>query len=208
MPNRRLWVVTLLACMAIAPAQAERLGAFGQVFEIGEKDGVEQVKDKVRAREKDGSLKANLNAYAARVVQDLQNPAPIPGIVTSYQSRQRTIDPTYTFGSDYRDPAGKVMVAAGTRVNTLQGMPMTNQYLFIDGREFEQIAIAKRFVDADPIRHRVVLVAGDYNALADKLGVKVYFDQKGVLSQRFAIKQVPARLYQEGDMLRVQEGRQ
>lgn len=207
MKRRRSLVLIGLFCLS-ALAQAEQLGVFGPVYKISEKDGVEQIKDKVRAMEKDGTIAARLKAYQNRVIEDLSHPAPVPGVATSYVSRTRTIDPTYTFPSDFKDPAGKVMVTAGTRVNPLAGLPMTNEYLFIDGREFEQIAIAKRFVDSDPVRHRVVLVAGDYNALADKLGVKVYFDQKGLLTQRLAIRQVPARLYQDGTVLKVQEGRQ
>lgn len=207
MTSRRLLVVFGLLVLCGASC-AEQLGTFGPVYKISEKDGAEQLKDRVRAMEKDGTIAARLKSYQTRVLQDLSHPAPVAGVTTSYASKTRTIDPTYTFPSDFKDPAGKVMVAAGTKVNPLAGLPMSNEYLFIDGREFEQIAIAKRFVDSDPIRHRVVLVAGDYNALADKLGVKVYFDQKGLLTQRLAIKQVPARLYQDGSVLKVQEGRQ
>ena len=74
----------------------------------------------------------------------------------------------------------------------------------IDGEKEEQIKWVKEHIQQGVLT-KVILIKGSPLKVEKELGVPVYFDQFGVLSKKFGLKQVPALIYQEGLFLQVRE---
>lgn len=205
MPSmRNVTLLAIVACFATA-AIAEDLGTYGPVWNIGEPDAIDAIKNKIRKMEKDGSLKKRQEEYKNRSIDGIKNPRPLPGISTSMVYRERIFDPTYTYTETMRDETGKILVPAGTRLNPLDYQPLGKRLVFIDARDKRQVVLAKKILDANP-EDKVILTAGSFIELSRTFGRRVYFDQKGALTRRFEIVNVPAVIAQSGRMLTITQG--
>jgi conjugal transfer pilus assembly protein TraW len=51
----------------------------------------------------------------------------------------------------------------------------------------------------------LILIKGPIMALRKKLDREIFFDQQGLICNRFLIKQVPARIQQQGKQLLIEE---
>jgi conjugal transfer pilus assembly protein TraW len=98
-----------------------------------------------------------------------------------------------------------VIVPAGTRSNPLDVVTLTRQLLFFDGRDPDQVLLARAKLTELGGRLKPVLVGGSYLDLMRAWQVPVYFDQDGALVRRLGITQVPALVAQDGKRLRVDE---
>ena len=56
---------------------------------------------------------------------------------------------------------------------------------------------------ANPL-NKLILVKGNYVALSERTGLRLYFDQRGLLTERFDIRALPAVLQQRGAHLYVE----
>ncbi|MBG6083026.1 type-F conjugative transfer system protein TraW [Rubrivivax gelatinosus] len=185
-------------------AHSQSLGTYGNVWGIAEMDAIDAIKGKLSQMEKSGQMKKLWEDYRDRYLATVENPAPLPGISKATEARVRTFDPTFTFGEDFEDQDGKVLVKAGTRVNPLDYTPLTKALIFIDGRDPEQVAFAKARSDLRPL-DKVILVAGSFLKLNREWGRPTYFDQRGHLTTKLGIKKVPAVVSQQGRVLRIEE---
>jgi conjugal transfer pilus assembly protein TraW len=185
-------------------AHSQSLGTYGNVWGIAEADAIDAIKGKLSQMERSGEMRKLWEDYRDRYLAAIENPAPLPGISTARESRVRTFDPTFTFGEDFEDQNGRVLVKAGTRVNPLDYTPLTKTLIFIDGRDPEQVAFAKSRTDTRPL-DKVILVAGSFLKLNREWGRPTYFDQRGHLSTKLGIKRVPAVVSQKGNLLQIEE---
>lgn len=117
----------------------------------------------------------------------------------------RWFDPSMTVPYDLRDHEGRLIHAAGTTVNPLDYRPLTRQLLFIDGDDSQQVAWAETMGATDIGRAMVILVSGPPLELGRRWQRQVFFDQKGILAEKFGIQQVPASVRQDGRRLRIDE---
>ena len=106
-------------------------------------------------------------------------------------------------------PGGKLLYAAGTKVNPLDHMEWEGKLVFIDAKDKEQIAwVKKNHIDMSEIDvddAKIVLVAGKPLELEKETGKNIYFDQFGELTSKFNISHVPAVVEQEDKHLKVTE---
>lgn len=117
----------------------------------------------------------------------------------------RWFDPSMTVPYDLRDHEGRLIHAAGTTVNPLDWRPLTRQLLFIDGDDAHQVTWAETMGAKDMGRSMVILVAGSPLELGRRWQRQVFFDQKGLLTEKLGIQQVPASVRQDGKQLRIDE---
>lgn len=192
------------ALLSWGAAHSQSLGTYGNVWDIAEADAIDAIKGKLSRMEKSGEMKKLWENYRDRYVATIENPAPLPGISKASETRVRTFDPTFTFGEDFEDQNGKVLVKAGTRVNPLDYTPLTKTLIFIDGRDPDQVQFAKSRTDMRPL-DKVILVAGSFLKLNREWGRPTYFDQRGHLTTKLGIKKVPAVVTQQGRVLRIEE---
>ena len=201
-----IYSVTLLAALCVAPGHAEDLGKWGKVYSIDEPDAIDVIKSKIAKGYADGTIAQKQREYIDKNIDAVKNPQPLPGITTAREYSTRLFDPTVVINQDYRNPEnGQLIVAAGTRINPLEKMPFQYKLMFLDGRDPNQLKLAKDILAQDP-RNKVILTAGSYIDLMERWNLPVYFDQRGTFTKRLGITKVPALVYARGNRLVIEEG--
>jgi conjugal transfer pilus assembly protein TraW len=200
-------ILASLLCLSIIPslALASDLGIVGPTYEIAERDLIEVMKERFRRLEQTGEMRKLEERYKAKVVEAVERPRPIPGITPTQTARTYFVDLTWTLDRNVVDEKGLVLFPAGTRVNPLDYAPLTQTLLFFDQRERSQVTFAKRFLAETKARVKPILVGGEPLKLMRQWKREVFYDQGGVLSRKFLLKQVPALISQDGNRLRVDE---
>lgn len=194
-----VWIAGVLD--AGYPVTAKDLGVLGEIWPIGEPDLLGQVENALVAMERSGEF-ARLDEEAKMRARDrLEAPPPVPGIVAARESRTWLYDPAIIVQEEIVAPDGPVIAAAGTRIEPLAHRPLTQALLFIDGSR--RVEVEWALAQAAPTR--IVLLAGRPFDLARAHGRAFYFDQNGVLAERFGLSATPARIRQEGLKLRIAE---
>ena len=188
-------------------SMAKDLGKQATSFEIKEEPFTQALKRKLADLDIEAEQKKMENIARDRV----ENPIPVPGITEAKEDRIFYFDPSYLLEKDIILPCGKILHKAGTTVNPLEHVDLERRLLFIDARNKEQIEWLKiklrETVDdaSKQLEDRIILVGGSPFELEKELGVNIYFDQNGELTNRFGIKAVPATAMQEGLMIRIEE---
>jgi len=200
-------LLAILSCLTLTPcyARADDLGVVGPTYEILERDLIEVMKDRFRRMEKSGDLAKLQENYKKQVVEAVEKPKPVPGISATETARTFYVDPTWTLDRNVVDEKGNLLFPAGTKVNPLDYAPLTQSLLFFDQRERAQVSFAKRFIEQSKARVKPILVGGEPLKLMRQWKREVYYDQGGVLSRKFLLKQSPAIVSQEGKRLRIDE---
>ena len=199
-----LRIVILLALfIQYSEAEAKDFGIMGQVFEIKEQNLLEYIKQKLNLLKASGELELKQNEMKEKVRNYVNRPYRVKGIITTTEPREYYYDPTYTVVNDIKDQDGRVFIEAGRRVNPLEMMPLSYKMLFIDGDDEAQVKWGLEQAKKDKIK--IILVNGAIIDLMKANKVRFYFDQQGVLSEKFGIKQVPAIVEQKDLQLLIKE---
>ncbi len=186
-------------------ALAKDLGIHGVTYEIKEKNLLEEIQEKLQEAKKDGRLDKFQNNVKKQMLDQVNNPKPVSGIVKATQDREWIFDPSVSWPDDLKDQNGKVFYRAGTKVNPLDKISLTKALIFIDGGDEEQVNWAIDQHKSRKGKVKIILVKGRVLDLMRTRKVRLYFDQNGVLTKKFSIHAVPAFVEQDGKMLRVKE---
>lgn len=197
--------ISVVLFLLAANVLAEDLGTIGPTYEIAERDLIEVIHDKFRRMEATGELTRLQEDYKRQVVAAIEQPKPVPGIAAAQTARTFYLDPTWTLDRNVVDEKGKVLFAAGTRVNPFDFDRLSKTLLFFDARSKKQVAFAKRFIVESKLPVKPILIAGAPLKLMREWKREVFYDQGGALSKRLAITQSPAVVTQDGKRLRVDE---
>ena len=206
--ERRLPVrVAALALLLAAPGHALDLGRVGPVWPVAEPDLLALIQSRLQEKQASGELARIQRDFEARARRTLESPAPAPvaGLARTRTSRSFLFDPTVTAPDTVRDPEGKVLVAAGTRVNPLDHISLSQPLIFFDARDRDQVKTALALRQRNRGRAHLILTGGSFIDFIQRHDLRVYYDQQGLLVHRLGIRQVPARVTQEGRMLRIDE---
>lgn len=207
MHRMRKLLFTLLAVVTSA-ANAGSLGTIGPTFQIIETDLLKVIEQTVQAKVDSGAWAKMQRDAEKKVRNTIENPKPISGITTAETSRTFYYDPSIVADKTYTDGNGRIVVAAGTRVNPLDHINMSKHLLFFDARVKAQKEKAHELYVFYKGRIKLILTGGSYAALMrewEKDDIRIYFDQNGTLTKKFAITHVPAIVSQEGKRLRIDE---
>lgn len=197
-----VWVAALLLA---APVQALDLGRVGPVWPVAEPDLLALIQSQLQEKHASGELDRIQRDFEARARRTLESPAPVTGLARTRTPRSFLFDPTVTAPEPVRDHEGRVLVAAGTRVNPLDYVGLSQPLIFFDARDREQISAALVLRQRHQGRACLILTGGSFIDFMKRHDLRVYYDQKGLLVQRLGIRQVPALVTQEGRMLRIDE---
>lgn len=197
-------LLVTLWLLAPAETQAKDLGVHGDLFPITEPDILMVIQAKLTALGNAGEIDRLNREFRDRAVASIKRPPVINGIQHTSEPRQWFFDPTITVAEDITDNEGRLIHAAGTRVNPLEIMGLTQKILFIDGDDKDQVewALTERIAAG---RAKIILVSGAPLELMETHKVPFYFDQRGLLTSRFQIAQVPASIEQIGSLLSISE---
>lgn len=188
-----------VACLYIAlalggQAHAANLGTWGDLYPITEPDMLTTIHDRLQAMQESGELAEQQEAFKQRVIKNSLRPAPVRGLKLATQNSTHFIDPTFVVGQDLADHEGRVFARKGDKVNPLDSVPFLQTLFFIDADDDRQIAWMRNQRPATPI-YKIILVNGDIRKATEQLDTRIYFDQEGVLSQKFALTAVPAAVH-------------
>lgn len=199
-------VRVLLSILLINVANtAVAVDTIGPVYPIIEPDMAQEMVKNLQEQEKKGILQRKQKESIDRSKRSMEEPPPVQGLRRTSKARSFYYDPTVIANEDVLDSEGKVVVMAGTRANPLDYVAMPQHLLFFDGRDRDQVAMAKAIDTHYDGRVKLIMTAGRVLDQTRKWKKQVYFDQGGFLTARFAIQQVPALVYQEGRLLRIDE---
>lgn len=194
MVNTLSFLIILLCCMQ--SAYAKDFGTYGKTFTIAETDLLEAIRTKLTSHNMSDELAALNASMQRKIAREALHPAPIGGIIKATKDAVRAFDPTTYLEEDIEDEAGHVLFMRGTAINPLQYMRFTEPLVFIDGRDEEQVAFAKKYA-VDHAFVKIILVAGEPGLQKDD--VMFYFDQHAVYTRRFGITAVPSVVSQQNE---------
>ena len=193
----------LAAILALpAPVAARDYGQQGTVWAIAEPDLLAQIHARLMSLEKSGETAKLNEELKRRTIARVNRPEPVAGLVAASATRRWRFDPTVTLERDIADDKGRVVIAAGTRVNPLDTVRLREPLVFLDGDDEAQLAWASRRFGS---KAKLILVRGAPLELMKARQRRLYFDQGGHLVKRFGIRAVPATVEQDGRALLVTE---
>jgi conjugal transfer pilus assembly protein TraW len=181
------------------PVGAKILGTQGTTFEIKEQSLLEVIQDKLRVLEGPSQLADYQKKIQERMIRSIEHPKAISGIVAATFYRSRDYNPSLMVDEDIKDHKGRVVVRKGTIVNPLDDRSFGKPLLLIQGEDDAQVSWALK-QDA-----KIVLVNGKPLHLTRTHKKIFYFDQGGILSKKFGISAVPAKISQKGKALLIEE---
>ncbi len=199
----RMFGCLLAACLIAVPAHARDYGQQGALFPITEPDLLEQIQHKLMALQASGAT-ARLNEdLKKRTIAKVNRPAPVSGLGVAAAIRSWAFDPTISVAEDISDDKGRIIMAAGTRVNPLDTVPLRQTLVFLDGDDAAQLDWATKNFPSSTAK--LILVGGAPLQLMRGKQRRFFFDQGGKLVRHFNIKAVPATVKQQGRLLLVTE---
>lgn len=198
------WLIAAATCWALG-AQATNLGTIGPTYPVAEKNLLDVIIARLRAKEASGELKRHEQEARDRAAYAVNNPRPVDGLRRAQAARTFYFDPTFTLQSNVVDSTGAVLFPAGTRKNPLEVVSLSKHLLFFDARDPGQVARARELIEHYQGKVKPILVGGSYLDLMKRWNKPVFYDQEGALVRKFGIAAVPAIVSQEGQRLRIDE---
>jgi len=193
----------LMMALLLSPVlSAKNLGVFGPVFEIKEHDMLEMITQKLSAMEASGTLLYHQNQLIDKAKLALQTPSAVSGLRETLKPRTFEWNPSVSFPYDIKNHQNQIIYKKGTVINPLDTVSFKEQWLFFNGEDEKQ----KTWATATyKMGDKLILVRGSPLKLMQSLELPLYFDQQGLLTRKIGITQIPARVYQEGKILKVEE---
>lgn len=189
----RLKSCLLAGCLLSPLAQAADLGTWGDLWPVREQDMLELITQRLQQLQASGQWDQTMEEFKQRVTENSQRPPPVEGIKRAEKYEQRWFDPSIRLTEDLKDHEGRVFARQGEVVNPLRTVPFMQTLYFIDGDDPDQVVWMKRQVP-ETLMSKIILVRGSVPDTSAALDSRIYFDQNGVLSQRFGLTTVPARI--------------
>jgi len=203
----RFVLITSLALLTLpgaVNAKVYDLGVVGQTYEIAEPDMLEGFYSKLKEAETNGKMAEIKTQMKKRFIAHANRPKGVT-LPRTQQHRVHYFDPTIVFSQDIVDHEGSVLWPAGTTVNPLEYISMSQQWLFFNADDPEQAAWAHDYLKRYPNQVRPILTQGAVLELIEAWGIRLYFDQHGKYVEKFGIQAVPSLISQEGKKLRIDE---
>ncbi|WP_419722867.1 type-F conjugative transfer system protein TraW [Sphingobium aromaticivastans] len=183
--------------------EAKDYGHAGQTFPVIEPDLLATIETRLSQAEASGELARMNAAFARRVDAKVRRPDPVAGITPAQEARSWHFDPTVRVEQDIRDPQGRLIAAAGQKINPLDFVTIAQDLVFVDGDDAQQMAWATtRYSD---VKAKIILVSGSPIEAMTNRKRRFYFDQEGRLTGKFGIRHTPAVVSPAGKVLAVSE---
>ena len=198
------WLIAAVTSWALG-AQAANLGTIGPTYPVAEKNLLDVIMARLRAKEASGELKRHEQEARDRAAYAVNNPRPVDGLRRAQAARTFYFDPSFTLQSNVVDATGAVLFPAGTRKNPLEVVSLSKHLLFFDARDPGQVTRARELIEHYQGKVKPILVGGSYLDLMKRWNKPVFYDQDGTLVRKFGIAAVPAIVSQEGQRLRIDE---
>jgi conjugal transfer pilus assembly protein TraW len=202
--KRSLIISILLSGLMIgASVEAKDFGIVGHSFVITEEGFLTMIKRKGNML----NLEQENRKMQEYTKDRVEEPQAVIGIKRTTDAKSYTYDPTYILDENVYLPDGTLLYSEGTRVNPFDHMSYDKALVFVDASDLEQVEWLKdNLINGEFKKEdKLILVKGKPFELQDELDTHVYFDQGGVMIEKFGIEQVPAVVRQEDKLMRINE---
>lgn len=204
MRPRDLMLMAMMAPLLFTgPARAEDYGVFGALFKVSEPSVLNAIYGRLDEMERNGELAAMAEEMEATARARINRPRPVEGLGHTEVYNSYQVDLSITVNRDLSDHRGVVFARAGTRINPLEYSRFNRRLVFIDGDVPEQVAFAVGVAAKEPAK--IILVNGAPLDLTEKHEVLFYFDQAGIISNRFELSVVPSVVSRADPYMLVEE---
>ena len=190
-----------MSFFCLVSVHAKDLGVYGETFTIAEENFLTVIQNKLKTMEENGSLDKPQQELLQKASTKIRHPVPVKDLTKTQTPRQWFYDPSLTIEKDIKDHKGHLIAVKGAIMNPLATLSWGAPLLFLDGDDPEQVSWAET---EDPLA-KWVLVKGSPVDMEEKRKRPVYFDQAGMLVNKFGIQQVPCRISQKDKKLLVEE---
>ena len=194
-------IILFLTLFVASKVFAKHLGTFGETFSIIEEDLLEAIQAKLNNLAATGSMLEHQTKIQNMIMAGVHQPTPVAGLIKTKTVKVFWYDPSIKVPYDLRDHRGQIFVVKDTKVNPLDFQQLRNGLVFIDGNDKSQVAWAKALSK----NHKIILVNGSPFKFMEQHKITCYFDQGGKLIKKFGIKQIPAKVIQDGKQLKIEE---
>ncbi|WP_232224381.1 type-F conjugative transfer system protein TraW [Candidatus Paracaedibacter symbiosus] len=185
----------LLAVLGNAQVQAKNLGVHGPVFEIVEKSLLAVIEERLKGLQSSNKMALHQQELQEKMSKSVERPVPVGGIIKATKYQLRDYDPTFVVSQDIKDHKGQFIAKKGSSFNPLDSMSFGIPLVFIDGDDTSQVQWALQQ------QGKIVLINGAPLHLEKAYKRTFYFDQGSVLTTKFGIGEVPARVSQKENKL-------
>lgn len=193
--------VLLVTLLCATLAQADTIGP---TYPIVEKDMLEEIERSLREKERNGEIARLQNEAIERSKRSIENPAYVD-LPRATRARTFHYDPSIRVQDTIYDHEGRVVAAAGTLVNPLTYVSMSQHLLFFDGTDPVQVAMVNQLHAHYGEQVKLILTKGQPLEMTRQRKAQVYFDQGASLIRKLGISAVPTLVSQEGMLLRLDE---
>ncbi|PAV10515.1 type-F conjugative transfer system protein TraW [Arsenophonus sp. ENCA] len=169
---------------------ATEIGTFGDVWGVAEQNLLTVIEGQVESTFLGNEEKIH-KEWRELVTKNAERPEPLQGLTKAVKNTTRTFDPSFTVTKNIRDHNGIVFACKGQKVNPFDITPFNETLYFIDGDDEKQLAWVAAQKPATAIQ-KIILVNGNIKTTAETLNQRIYFDQGGVLVNRFGIEKLPS----------------
>ena len=184
---------------------AKDFGVVGKVYEIAEENMLTAIRGKLESMKASGEIDLKNQEMKEKTLNYLRRPNEVKEITDTTEEREYYYDPSHTVMKDIHDQDGRVFVSKGRVVNPLQYLPLDQKLIFINGDSEKQVEWSLALAKKEKVK--IILVKGNILDLMKDNKTRLYFDQGGVLTGKFGIKQVPAIVLQDELKLLIREMR-
>ncbi len=181
-------------------------GVHGELFTIEEEDMIEVLMRRLTLLKESGKLDVFQQEFQEKARKNVLEPKAVSHITPTTHERVFYVDPTLIIEGDIVIPeglnqAGHVLARTGDLLNPLHTLKPHKGLLFIDGDDEAQ----QQFAVQHAHQFDIVLVKGKPLELENKLNLPIFFDQGGIITKRYGITHVPAKMEVDDDRLKFTE---
>lgn len=198
-------LMVLISILVTINCYASNLGVMGETYPIAESDFLDFIQSRVEELQKNGQWQVLQNHVQQDASSYRDRPKSGVGIVRAGETKSWIFDPSIILDHDVITNEGKVIAFSGTRINPLHFIALSKTLIFYNSDDPKQVSWVVEQDKRKAGRDKLILVNGSVLNEEKRFKKVVYFDQGGRLSSHFGITHVPARVLQEGQVLRITE---
>lgn len=190
--------LTLFLMVFVCPIYAKDLGKCGSLFPIKEESLIKHIKSKIEALSPE-EINFISEKMKDKFIEMVNASREVVGIGEAVHYKVYYFDPTVSVQQDIIDHEENVVIKKGTEINPLNQVPFSEPLIFFDETQESHKQWAREQGGI------WILTKGKPIELEKSEGRPVYFDQFGVITKKFNIKNVPARVSKDGLKLKIEE---
>lgn len=199
MKNNALKITLCAGMMALSLAStvmAKNLGIVGQTYEIAERDGLDEIMERVKKHDWEKEM--------ASIKPESYRPPGLRDLPRAQSTHSFLIDMTYTLDRDIPDGRGGILYPKGYSFNPLDHVFFDQTLVVFDGDDPEQVAWVREQGYLDQPGVLLLLSQGDYMRIGKQLQRGVQYAD-GRIVDRFQLRAVPSVVSKQGSYMEVVE---